>query len=249
MFNIFHRNKQDTQLFFSTDVHSHILPGVDHGAQTVEDSLEMLRAEKRMGIARVVLTSHVTAETFENTPDTLRPAFETLKQAVAQTEDLCHMKLFLSAEYRMDEFWNKQYALDNQIAMPGNYILMENSFHQELLGLDDLLFDLKVKGYKPILAHPERYSYYAMRKQRLEQLHTTGVKFQVNLLSLAGYFGQHCRETALWLVKNGMVDMLGTDMHGMDHARVIQDFINTKEWRNKLVPQLQSHIINVLVRD
>ncbi|MBQ9219015.1 MAG: hypothetical protein IJ613_06535 [Muribaculaceae bacterium] len=249
MFNIFHRNKQDTQLFFSTDVHSHILPGVDHGAQTVEDSLEMLRAERRMGIARVVLTSHVTAETFENTPDTLRPAFETLKQAVAQTEDLCHMKLFLSAEYRMDEFWNKQYALDNQIAMPGNYILMENSFHQELLGLDDLLFDLKVKGYKPILAHPERYSYYAMRKQRLEQLHTTGVKFQVNLLSLAGYFGQHCRETALWLVKNGMVDMLGTDMHGMDHARVIQDFINTKEWRNKLVPQLQPHIINDLVRD
>ena len=248
MFNIFRRNKQNTQLFYSTDVHSHILPGVDHGSQSVDQSLEMLRAERDMGIMRVILTSHVTAETFENTPDTLRPAFETLKQAVAETEDISHMKLYLSAEYRMDEFWDKQYTLGNQIAMPGNYILMENSFHQELLGLDELLFDLKVKGYKPILAHPERYIYYAQRKQRLEQLHNTGTKFQVNLLSLAGYFGQHCRETALWLVKHGMVDMLGSDMHGMEHVKVIQDYINSKEWR-KLVPQIQGHIINDLVRD
>lgn len=249
MFNIFKHKKQNTQLFYATDVHCHILPGVDHGSQSVEQSLEMLRAEREMGITRVVLTSHVTAETFENTPDTLRPAFELLKQAVADTEDLCHMQLFLSAEYRMDEFWDKQYAMGNQIAMPGNYILMENSFHQELLGLDDLLFDLRVRGYRPILAHPERYAYYAVRKQRMEQLHGMGIKFQVNLLSLAGYFGQHCRETALWLVKNGMVDMLGSDMHGLDHAKVIQDFLNTKEWRNKIAPQLQTHIINDLVSD
>lgn len=248
MFNIFHRKKENSQLFYSTDVHCHILPGVDHGSQNVEQSIEMLRAERDMGITRVILTSHVTAETFENTPDTLRPAFEILKQAVAETEDISHMKLYLSAEYRMDEFWDKQYTLGNQIAMPGNYILMENSFHQELLGLDELLFDLKVKGYKPILAHPERYIYYAQRKQRLEQLHNTGTKFQVNLLSLAGYFGQHCRETALWLVKHGMVDMLGSDMHGMEHVKVIQDYINSKEWR-KLVPQIQGHIINDLVRD
>ncbi len=248
MFNIFHRKKENNQLFYNTDVHCHILPGVDHGSQDVEQSIEMLRAERDMGITRVILTSHVTAETFENTPDTLRPAFEILKQAVAETEDISHMQLYLSAEYRMDEFWDKQYTLGNQIAMPGNYILMENSFHQELLGLDELLFDLKVKGYKPILAHPERYIYYAQRKQRLEQLHNTGTKFQVNLLSLAGYFGQHCRETALWLVKHGMVDMLGSDMHGMEHVKVIQDYINSKEWR-KLVPQIQGHIINDLVRD
>ncbi len=248
MFNIFKKNKQDATLFYSTDVHCHILPGVDHGAQTVEDSLAMLRAQKDMGISRVVLTSHVTAETFENTPETLKSAFELLKQAVSEAEDLCHMQLFLSAEYRIDEFWDKQYKLGNQIAMPGNYILMENSFHQELLELDNLLFDLRVKGYRPILAHPERYGYYAQRHQRLEQLHNMGIKFQVNLLSLAGYFGQHCRETALWMAKNGMVDMLGSDMHGMDHAKVIKAYINSKEWR-KLVPIVQLQIINDLVRD
>ena len=248
MFNIFKKKKQDATLFYTTDVHCHILPGVDHGAQTIEDSLAMLREEKQMGINRVVLTSHVTADTFENTPDTLKPAFELLKQVVSETEDLRGMQLFLSAEYRIDEFWDKQYELGNQIAMPGNYILMENSFHQELLELDNLLFDLRVKGYKPILAHPERYGYYSQRHQRLEQLHNMGIKFQVNLLSLAGYFGQHCRETALWMAKNGMIDMLGSDMHGLDHAKVIKNYINSKEW-NKLVPIIHSHIINDLVRD
>lgn len=248
MLNIFKKKNQDATLFYVTDVHCHILPGVDHGAQTIEDSLAMLRAEKEMGINRVVLTSHVTAETFENTPETLKPAFELLKQAVAETEDLRDMQLYLSAEYRIDEFWDKQYAAGNQIAMPGNYILMENSFHQELLGLDELLFDLRMKGYHPILAHPERYGYYAQRHQRMEHLHGMGIKFQVNLLSLAGYFGQHCRETALWLAKKGMIDMLGSDMHGMEHVKVIKNYLNSKEWR-KLVPTLQSHILNDLVRD
>lgn len=246
MFNLFRKKKNDAQLFYCTDVHCHILHGVDHGAQTIEDSLEMLRAERDMGINRVILTSHVTAETFENTPQTLTVAFEQLKQAVAESD--LNMQLYLSAEYRIDEYWEKEYEAGHQIAMPGNYILMENSFQQELLGLNDLLFDLRTKGYKPILAHPERYSYYAQRKQRLEQLHGMGVKFQVNLLSLAGYFGQHCRETALWLVKHGMVDMLGSDMHGMEHVAVIKDYINSKDWR-KLAPQLQSHIINDLVHD
>lgn len=249
MFGLFSKKKHnDSTLFYATDVHCHILPGVDHGAQTIEDSLTMLRAEKEMGINRVVLTSHVTAETFENTPETLRPAFELLKQAVAETEDLRDMQLFLSAEYRIDEFWSKQYEQNNQMAMPGNFILMENSFHQELLGLDNLLFDLRVKGYYPILAHPERYGYYAQRHQRLEQLHNMGIKFQINLLSLAGYFGSHCRETALWMAKNGMIDMLGSDMHGMEHVKVIKSYINSKEWR-KLVLTIQSHIINDLVRD
>lgn len=248
MFNFFRKKTQDATLFYTTDVHSHILPGVDHGAATVDDSLALLRAEREMGISRVVLTSHVTAGTFENTPETLRPAFESLKQAVSETDDLCDMQLFLSAEYRVDEFWDQQYALGNQIAMPGNFILLENSFHQELLELDRLLFDLRVKGYKPILAHPERYGYYAARKQRLEQLHGIGIKFQVNLLSLAGYFGQHCRETALWIVKHGMADMLGSDMHGLDHAKVIKDYIGSKEWR-KITPQLLPHLINDQVRD
>ncbi len=245
MFNIFRKKKHITTLPFHTDVHCHIMPGVDHGAQTIEDSLAMLRAEMEMGINRVILTSHVTAETFENTPETLAAGFDTLKRAVE--EEQLPIELHYSAEYRIDEYWNKEYALGHEIPMPGNFILMENSFQQEMLQLDDLLFDLRVKGYKPILAHPERYSYYSDRKQRLQQIHDTGVKFQVNLLSLAGYFGHGPRETALWMIQNGLVDMLGTDMHNLEHAKVIHDYIASHDWERQ-AKKLEGHLLNDWVK-
>lgn len=129
----------------------------------------------------------------------------------------------------------------------GNYILLENSFIQELISIDTLLFDLQCKGYHPILAHPERYRYYHQRRERYSKLHASGVKFQVNILSLAGYFGGGARENAMWLIDNNMVDMLGSDMHNMEHARIIKNYINSKGWR-KLSQRLEGHILNDMVR-
>ena len=143
---LFKSKKEQVKLFYNTDVHCHILPGVDHGSQSVEQSLEMLKAEAEMGIHRVILTSHVTAVTFENTRETLMDAFMKLKDAVADAG--IDMELYLSAEYRMDEYFDKEYAADHLIPMPGNHILLENSFQQELMNLDDLLFDMQVKGYR-----------------------------------------------------------------------------------------------------
>ena len=244
MFNIFKKKpKPEAKLFYHTDVHSHILPGVDHGAQNIDDSLEMLRAQIDMGITHVMCTSHVTAETFENTPETLTEAYNVLKVAVK--EEGLPVEIFASAEYRIDEYWNKEYEAGHLLPMPGNHILLENSFVQELIGIDNLLFDLQVKGYRPILAHPERYRYYYDRKERYKSLHKASVKFQINILSLAGYFGNGARETALWLIQNNLCDMFGSDMHGMDHAEVIKDYISSKEWR-KLCDKhdLPNRIIN-----
>ena len=230
MFNIFKKKpKESAKLFYHTDVHSHILPGVDHGSQNVGESLEMLRAELDMGITHVMCTSHVTAETFENTPETLTAAYEELKQAV-EAEGL-PINIYASAEYRIDEYWTREYEAGHLLPMPGKRILLENSFVQELIGIDNMLFELQVKGYRPILAHPERYRYYYDHKERYKSLHSASVKFQVNLLSLTGYFGRGARETALWLIQNNLCDMFGSDMHGMDHAREIQDYIGSREWR------------------
>lgn len=245
MFNFLHKKRENVALFYNTDVHCHILPGVDHGSQSIEQSLLMLEEEIKMGINRVICTSHVTADTFENTPESLTNAFNILSQAVK--EEKLDIELHVSAEYRIDEYWDKLYQEGNIIAMPGNYILMENSFQQELLQLDELFFNLMLKGYKPILAHPERYGYYSHRHNRYQTIHNAGVKFQVNLLSLANYFGQGARDNAMWLIKNGMVDMLGTDMHNVEHARIIQDYLRSKEWK-KLCPHLIPYIINDSVR-
>ena len=238
---LFRRNKEQVKLFYHTDVHSHILPGVDHGSQSIEQSLEMLRAEAEMGISRVILTSHVTAITFENTRETLTDAFLKLKDAV--TDEGLDMELYLSAEYRMDEYYDKEYAADHLLPMPGNHVLLENSFQQELMNLDELLFDMQVKGYRTILAHPERYPYYSRRHKRYEQLHNAGARFQVNILSFTGYFGEEARESALWLVKNHLIDYLGSDMHNIKHAHIIMDYINSKEWR-KLGPEIAQTVKN-----
>lgn len=246
MFNFFNRKKQeDVKLPYHTDVHSHILPGVDHGSQSVEQSLEMLQAELDMGIDRVMCTSHVTAETFENTIESLTEAGNTLKAAVEAAG--LPVEIHASAEYRLDEYWNQEYAAGHVLPMPGNYVLVENSFIQELIEIDDMMFDLQVKGYKPILAHPERYPYYYHRHERYKKLHSGGVKFQVNILSLAGYFGSGAREAAQWLISNNLVDMLGSDMHHMDHAKVIKEYLQSKDWR-KVSQKLDGRLINDIVR-
>ena len=241
---LFGRKKEQVKLFYNTDVHCHILPGVDHGSRSVEQSLELLEAQMEMGIHRVILTSHVTAVTFENTRESLTSAFEVLKQAV--TEAGLDMELHLSAEYRMDEYFDKEYKAGHLIAMPGNHILLENSFQQELLNLDELLFDMQVQGYKTILAHPERYTYYSRRRKRYEALHNAGARFQVNLLSFTGYFGEEARESALWFARNGMIDYLGTDMHNIKQAHIIMDYLNSKEWR-KMAPGLQETVKNDMI--
>lgn len=241
MFNFFRKKKEDVKLFYHTDVHCHILPGVDHGAKNIQNGIELLKADMDMGIDRVILTSHVTSETFENTPETLQTAFETFKEAVKEAG--LDVEMHLSAEYRMDDYWQKEYAAGHIVPMPGNYILLENSFVQELIGSDQMMFDLMCKGYKPILAHPERYPYWAHNRERYEKMHNTNLKFQINILSFTGYFGSSARDTANWLVKNGMVDMLGSDMHNLEHAEIIKDFLRSKEWR-KISEKLQGHIIN-----
>lgn len=240
MFNFF-RKKQEAKLFYHTDVHCHLLPGVDHGAQTVEESLELIARQKAMGIDRIMFTSHVTENTFENTPETLKQGFDILKAAVEEKE--IELNMHYSAEYRLDEYWIKQRDEGRLVALPGNYILLENSYQQELLMLDDIMFDIQLKGYRPILAHPERYPYYAMRHDRYRTLHNAGVKFQVNLLSLAGYYGVGPKQTAEWLIDNDFCDFLGSDMHGERHAVVIEDYITTKEWR-KIAKKLDGRLLN-----
>ena len=243
LFNIFGKKKsgEPATLFYNTDVHCHILPGVDHGSQDVLQSLEMLRAELAMGINRVILTSHVTADTFENTPESLTAAYEVLKKAVA--EEGLPVELHVSAEYRLDDYWNMQWEKGAVLPMPGNYLLLENSFLQERLDMDQFIFEVQSRGYRPILAHPERYAYYAQRHDRLVKLHQAGVKFQINILSLSGYFGHGARDLAHWLVKEHMVDMLGSDMHNIEHAMIIRDYIGSKDWQRQL-PLLAAHNIN-----
>lgn len=148
-----------------------------------------------------------------------------------------------SAEYRMDAFFTSQLDKGLVNPMPGNYLLVENSFIQEAWNLDKMLFDLKMRGYKPILAHPERYVYYFPKKERYRQLHDAGTLFQVNLLSLAGNYGKDVKQMAEYLIDSDMVDFIGTDMHNHKHCGIIEEYLQSKDYR-KHASKLSGRIFN-----
>ena len=242
MFNFFRKKPAERpELFFHTDIHCHLVPGIDDGQRDAEGGADLVSHEKDWGIRRIITTPHVTQDTFENTPETISAAFARLKEAVEKRG--VDIELQHSAEYRMDGFFNTQLEKNLANPMPNNYLLVENSFIQEAWNLDKMLFELKMRGYKPILAHPERYSYYFSRKERYRQLHEAGTLFQVNLLSLAGYYGKDVRQVADYLIDNDMVDFIGSDMHHLKHCKAIEDYFLTKDYRHH-ASRLEGRVFN-----
>ena len=229
MFSIF-KKKEPMQLWFTTDIHCHIIPGVDDGSPDPDTSVELVRRMQGWGLKRIIASPHVTQDTFENTPATLAPAFAELKSALISND--IDIQVSYSAEYRMDD--NFLTHVENEILIPiaHDYLLVENSFIQEPWNIDQLLFDLKVKGFRPILAHPERYRYYhSSNRKRYEAIHAAGTMFQINLLSLAGYYGKEEKAIAEWLIEKGMADFIGTDLHNHRHADAIDTYLSSRDCR------------------
>lgn len=190
-----------------TDWHCHILPGVDDGFKSMEDSLEVLDAYQKAGIREVWLTPHVM-EDVPNTTAGLMQRFEELRAAYSG-----RVILRLAAEYMMDTLFEDR--LDRGDLLPigreGRHLLVETSYYNPPARLSAILAGIRSRGYYPILAHPERYTYMDMQNYTL--LSDSGVKFQLNLGSLTGAYGKHVRKKALRLLHNGYYDIIGTDLH------------------------------------
>lgn len=225
--------KKMQPLMVHTDIHCHIVPGVDDGSPDVATSLELIERMKSWGITRIIATPHMTQDTFENTPDILDAALDKLTRALEERPDL-DVEIIRSAEHRVDDFFISQFEKGLITPYPGNYILIENSWVQEPWNLTQLIFELKRQQYIPIMAHPERFAYYQDHHERYEELHNAGNLFQINLLSLSGYYGTAAKKTAQWLIKNGMADFIGTDLHHHRHADSIEAYLSSRDYRKLL---------------
>lgn len=230
MFNFFNKPKAPAQLPFTTDIHCHVIPGVDDGSPNVETSVSLIERMQAWGIDRIIASPHVTKDTFENTPAILDEAMAKLQTALDSKGN--KIKLTHHAEYRLDDYSMSFFKSGEVMTMPGDYIMIENPFVAEAWFIDQCIFDLQVKGLIPVLAHPERYSYYFKNRDRFHQLHAAGAKFQVNLLSLAGAYGKEQRDVAEMLIADKLVDFVGTDLHNARHADIIDDYLKTKQAHN-----------------
>ncbi|MCM1483861.1 MAG: capsular biosynthesis protein [Muribaculaceae bacterium] len=190
-----------------TDWHCHILPGVDDGVDSMEQSLRILADYDAMGVARVWFTPHIM-EDVPNTPEALRARFEELKEAYKGP-----LELHLAAENMMDNLFEER--LESGELLPigpeGNHLLVETSYYTPPMDLYGILERIKSAGYFPLLAHPERYRY--MELADYDRLHSMGIKMQMNLSSLAGLYGPDVRERAKHLLKAGYYHATGTDLH------------------------------------
>lgn len=236
------RKKEQALLPFATDMHCHITPGIDDGSESVAESVELMQHMQQWGLKRIIPTPHVTEDTFENTPATVDPAYESL---VAGAHD-ARLEIELlppSGEYRLDSFFLD--SLDKGLVRPlsGHYLLVENGFSQEAMNIDEVLFDLGTKGFQLVLAHPERYMYYHRRPERYRELHSRGILFQCNLMSIGGYYGKEIKRITEMLLKDDMIDFLGTDLHGMRHVRFIDRYMSTSHFK-KISDRLRDRLLN-----
>ena len=190
-----------------TDHHSHILPGVDDGVKTTEEALRILEHYATTGIKELWLTPH-TMEDYPNTAAKLKEQFATFCEAYKGP-----ITLHLATEYMLDNKFD--HILKNEELLPigkqGNHLLVETSYYTPPMRLHDTLQQIKSRGYFPLLAHAERYLY--MEKKQYEELAEMGIKFQLNLPSLAGVYGPGVEKKALWLLNNGMYSVAGSDTH------------------------------------
>lgn len=208
-------------------MHSHLIPGIDDGVKTVEEAIVLIRGLQDLGFQKIITTPHIYKEHYPNTKDGILRGLAALKTALV-AENI-HIPIEASAEYFMDDHY--EMLLDNNEILPlqDKYVLVEMSFFGASPKLEDYLFKTQIKGYTPILAHPERYLFYHNDFEQFYELKEKGVLLQLNTASLMGYYGKPIQRIAQKLIKEKLIDFIGTDMHHEGHLAYLQSNLNHQE--------------------
>jgi len=203
------------------DMHSHFIPGIDDGAPDLEASLQMIRAMMDLGYKKLITTPHIQWEMYRNTHEIILAGCAAVRQKLEQNN--VKIEFIAAAEYFMDDHFDELLKEDGPLlAIKDTLVLVEFSFIRQPIDLKDKLFQLQIKGYQPIIAHPERYLYYGAHKQWYDELKEMGCLFQLNMLSLCGFYGKKQEELAHYLIKKKYVNLVGTDAHNLRHIQILK---------------------------
>jgi len=205
------------------DMHSHVLPGIDDGAQNPEESIILIKKMMELGIKKIIATPHIMADYYKNTPETIGNALEILKAELKKQE--IDIVVEAAAEHYFDETFEPRVESKGLMTMGNNYALFEFSFINQPPKALEVIQKMIKLGYKPILAHPERYTY--MEMAQLKSLREWGCNLQLNTISLIGYYGKDVKKRAEEMVDNEMIDFISSDMHHLRHADALKDALKT----------------------
>lgn len=203
-----------------TDMHSHFLPGIDDGAKNMEESLEMLMEMHALGYRKVITTPHIMSDGYKNTPEIIKHGLEKLREAVKEAG--IDIEVEAAAEYYFDYDFEKSIPQKNKLTFGNSYLLWEMSFMNKPENINQVIFEMLTQGYKPILAHVERYPFWHNDYSIYEELAGRGTLLQMNINSIAGQYGGATKKAADWLIDHDLISFLGTDCHHMGHLEVLR---------------------------
>jgi protein-tyrosine phosphatase len=229
---LFFKKKNNKTLDLSwlgTDMHSHLVPGIDDGSPDVAASLQLIEGLMDLGYKKIITTPHILWEIYPNTPEKIANGLQEVQQAASNQGIDVH--LHAAAEYFIDERFQ-------------NELLVEFSMMNAPLDLMETLFEMQMQGYQPVIAHPERYIYLTRNKEFFTQLKDAGYLFQLNLLSLTGYYGTAIKDLAEYLIKQEYYDLAGTDLHGAKHLEALQKLASLSSLQKlKDSGRLKNHLL------
>ncbi len=219
------------------DIHSHLVPAIDDGIQSVQEGLDILREFEAMGYEKIITTPHTMWGSYDNTPETILGGLKKMQKAIA--DNGISLKMEAATEYYLDEhFMQKLKDGEELLTFGDNYVLVETGFINEPPELKEASFHLSMKGYKMVYAHPERYLYLQENKQLVEELIDRDIILQLNAVSLTGCYSKPVQKFAERLIDMGVVKMVGTDCHNMGHIDLLKQAKTTKYWDKLLRMEL-----------
>ncbi len=230
MFSFFRKKKEGIgPINFSdlkTDMHSHLIPGIDDGSKSIEESLILIRELHALGFTKLITTPHIMSDYYRNTPETILGGLEHVR-AAAKAENI-PVELFAAAEYYLDDGFIHKLENEKLLTIGDNYLLFEISYVNAPDNLMQIIFRMQVLGYKPIMAHPERYPFWFDNFDFYRSLKDQGVLLQINTNSIAGYYGPEAKKISEKLIESELVDLLGTDTHAMKHIHALKKVTHEK---------------------
>jgi protein-tyrosine phosphatase len=234
--SLFHRKKAQTVDLsaLGCDIHSHLIPGIDDGVKDMDNALKMIGGLVALGYKKIITTPHILRDIYPNTPETIGTGYKAVAEEI--TRQKIPVEFFAAAEYFMDDHFDMLVDTGaSLLTLKDKLVLVELSFVVAAINLKEVLFNLQIKGYQPVLAHPERYLYFGANKAWYDVIRGTGCLFQINMLSMIGYYGKSSRELSEYLIKKKYVDFLGTDLHHERHLLALSSSPRLEGMVNKLV--------------
>ncbi|HVK97684.1 MAG TPA: CpsB/CapC family capsule biosynthesis tyrosine phosphatase [Flavisolibacter sp.] len=212
--------------WLNTDMHSHLVPAIDDGSPDSETSIELIEGLQKFGFQKIITTPHVLWDVYPNTSHDIQSGLSQVKNELENQNN--NIELSAAAEYFIDEHFQEHLNLKEPLlTLSGNLVLVEFSMVVAPMDLQQVLFEMQIQNYQPVIAHPERYIYLKQKKSFFDELKNAGAFLQLNLLSLTGYYGKAVQELAEYLVKKDMYDYAGTDLHNERHLEGLQRLSNS----------------------